>query len=147
MNDIAWAFYKKRSLSLLPQAEIWVHKAVSIAPENLDMQHTLSCILSALGKGSEALEFANKYIQDAAFVEKTIGDAIELFVELAAAGYAKEALEMIIDSPAAKHLEPLEVGLRLFVGEDVKRAVEIMEVAKDVVKKIEERRASRENQR
>jgi len=90
-------------------------------------------------KGSEALESARSYIQDTALVEETIEDAIELFVELAASGYTKEALGMLVQSPAARHLEPLVVGLRLFIGEDVKTAVEIREVAQDVVKRIEER--------
>ena len=86
----------------------------------------------------EALEAAEKYVEDAAFVEKTIDDAIELFVALAAAGFAKEALTLLKESPAAKSLEPLVAGLKLFLGEDVKSAVEIFEVAKDVVGKIHE---------
>ncbi|MDO9111911.1 MAG: hypothetical protein Q7U40_14725, partial [Desulfatirhabdiaceae bacterium] len=86
-----------------------------------------------------ALPFAAKYIQDTACVEKTIEDAIELFVSLAASGQAKEALELLLNSQAQKHLEPLVVGLKLYIGEDVKTAIEIREVAKDVVKRIEER--------
>ena len=90
-------------------------------------------------KGEEALEFARKYVQDAALVESAIEDAIELFVALAAAGHAKEVIDLLIDSPARKHLEPLETGLKLYIGEDVKTAPEIREVAKDVVKRIEDR--------
>ena len=90
-------------------------------------------------KGEEALEFARKYVQDATLVENGIENAIELFVALAASGHAKEALGLLIDSPARKHLEPLEVGLRLYIGKDVKTAPEIREVAKDVVKRIEDR--------
>ncbi|EFK07308.1 sugar-specific transcriptional regulator TrmB [delta proteobacterium NaphS2] len=90
-------------------------------------------------KGEEALNSARRYIQDAALVESSIENAIELFVALAAAGQAKEALGLLIDSPARKHLEPLEAGLELFIGEDVKTAPEILEIAKDVVKRIEDR--------
>ena len=46
---------------------------------------------------------------------------------------------MLENSPGAHVIEPLLVGLRLFAGEDVKAAVEIMEVAKDVVERIKER--------
>ena len=92
-----------------------------------------------LDKGNEALEWAGRYIQDVALVENSIEDAIELFVELAASGHVKEALGLLVNSPAKKHLEPLEVGLKLFMGEDVKTATEIREVAKDIVKRIEDR--------
>jgi tetratricopeptide (TPR) repeat protein len=139
LNGIAWAFYKHNDLPLPPQAERWATKAVSLSPNNANMHHTLACILSALGKGSEALEATRRYLQDTSLVEKTIEDAIELFVELAASGHAKDALGMLVNSEVEKHLEPLIVGLRLYIGEDVKTAPEIREVAKDVVKRIKDR--------
>lgn len=79
------------------------------------------------------------YIRDAAIVESSIEDAIELFVALAASGHAKEALGILVNSPAQKRIEPLVVGLKLYMGEDVKTATEIREVAKDIVKRIEDR--------
>ncbi|MBA3030948.1 MAG: hypothetical protein FP816_19340 [Desulfobacteraceae bacterium] len=57
--------------------------------------------------------------------------------EMVASGHAKEALEILLESEAKKHLEPLVVGLKMVLGEDVKTAPEIREVAKDVVKRIE----------
>jgi tetratricopeptide (TPR) repeat protein len=144
LSALAWVVYKHRSMPLLQSAEAWVRQAVSLAPENLNIQRIFACVLNAQGKGNESFEAAKKYIQDAVFVEKTIEDAIELFVELAASGYAKEALGILVNSPSEKHLEPLVVGLKLYIGEDVKTAVEILEVAKDVVKKIEERREKKE---
>ena len=139
LNGIAWQLYMHGDLSLLLEAEKWSLKAVSLEPEKASAHLTLACILNTLGKGEEALQSAERYIQDASLVESTIEDAIELFVALAAAGYAKEALGLLVHSPARKHLEPLEVGLRMFIGEDVKTASEIREVAKDVVKLIEDR--------
>ncbi|MBK5274852.1 MAG: AAA family ATPase [Desulfuromonadales bacterium] len=139
LNSVAWAFYKNSEPVLLPKAEQWATKAVSLSPADSNKHHTLACILSALGKGNEALGPARKYLQDTSLVEKTIEDAIELFVELAASGYAKEALGILVNSEAEKHLEPIVVGLKLYTGEDVKTAPEIKEVAKDVVKRIEER--------
>jgi len=143
LNAVAWAAYEYGDFSFLHKAETWARSAATISPENLNVQHTLSCILCALGKGDEALEPARKYIKDAAFVEKTVEDAIRLFIELGAAGYAKEALGILTDSPSAKYLEPLVVGLKLYLGEKIKVAVEIMEVANDVVKRIEELRKKR----
>jgi predicted amino acid racemase len=122
----------------LSKAEKWSRQAVSLEPNNVSAHHTLASISSALGKRSEALESAGHYIQNADLVESAIEDAIELFVDLAASGCAKEALGLLVNSPAQKHLEPLVVGLRLYMGEDVKTATEIREVAKDVVKRIED---------
>jgi len=133
---------------MLPRTEQWAKKAVSLSPENANAHHTLACILGALGKGSESLESTGRNILDTHLVENNIEDAIELFVELAASGLAKEALGILEHSDAERHLEPLVVGLKLYVGEDVKTAPEIREIAKDVVKRIEERkklRGSKEN--
>ena len=142
-DRIAWVYYKHNDPAMLIKAEQWATKAVSLSPDNAYIHHTLACILSALGKGNEALDSTGKYIQDTSLVEETIEDAIELFVELAASGYAKEALGILVNSPAERCLEPLVAGLKLYIGEDVKTAPEIREVAKDVVKRIEERKKLR----
>jgi tetratricopeptide (TPR) repeat protein len=139
LNGVAWVIYKYDNLSLFPKAENWSRQAVTLSPDNANVHHTLACILSAIGKGKEALPSARRYIQDSVLVENTIEDAIELFVELATSGYAKEALDILVNSPVQQHLEPLVVGLKYFIGEDVKTAAEIQEVANDIVKRIEER--------
>lgn len=139
LNSISWLFYQNRDLLPLTEAEKWARRAISLSPDNANTHHTLACILCAIGKGDEALTSAAKYIQDTACVEKTIEDAIELFVSLAASGQAQKALDLLLNSEAQKHLEPLVVGLKLYVGEEVKTAIEIREVAIDVVKRIKER--------
>jgi len=143
LDALADAFYKSGEPSLLPQGEAWARRAVALDPGDPGKRITLACVLAALGKGDEALALAEAYLKDEAFVAVTIGRAIELFVELAAAGYAGEAVGLLANAAAARHLEPLVVGLRLFAGEDVKTAVEIREVAADVVKRIEARQAVR----
>lgn len=143
LNNLSWVFYKHGNSAMLPEAEEWAAKAVFLSPDNTNAHHTLACILSALGKGSAALESAGRYLQDTALVESNIEDAIELFVELAASGHAKESLGLLVHSEAEKHLEPLVAGLKLYIGEDVKTAPEIREIAKDVVKRIETRLKNR----
>ena len=44
-----------------------------------------------------------------------------------------------------EYLEPLIVGLQLYLGDDVKSAVEIVEVGKDVVKRIEKKKKELED--
>ncbi|HIJ71531.1 MAG TPA: tetratricopeptide repeat protein [Planctomycetes bacterium] len=140
LNSFAWNFYKYGQGDYLGKAAEWARRAVEIKPDNGYCQHTLATILATLGKKAEALEFAQRYLADSKTVQATIDDAISLFVELAAHDYAKEALGILKDSESAKILEPLVVGLQLYVGEEVNTAVEIMEIGKDVVKRIQKRR-------
>jgi len=139
LNGIAWAFYKHHDPVMLSKAAEWSEKAASLSPDKSHIRHTLACILSAIGKVNDALAHAIVYIRDTLFVERTIEDAIELFVELSASGQPKEALKLLLDSEASKHLEPIVVGIKIYIGEDVKTAPEIKEVAKDVVKRINAR--------
>jgi len=143
LDALAGAFYESRDASLLPQGEDWARRAVALDPGDPGKRITLACVLAALGKGGEALALAEGYLQDESFVEKTIGRAIELFVELAAAGYAREASGLLADAPAARRLEPLAAGIGMFTGADVKTAMEIREVAADIVKRIEAQQAVR----
>lgn len=146
-NALAWTFYKYGPADLLTKAETWAEEGLAMEPDKASYQHTLASILCALGKKTKAIEFARKYLEDVEGVKKTIDDAVSLFGEFAAMGFGKEAIEVLEKSESAKVLEPLVVGLRLYLGEDVKAAVEIMEVAKDVVKRIEERRKQIEDEK
>jgi tetratricopeptide (TPR) repeat protein len=139
LNNLAWAVYKHGRQDLLPKAEAWAEEAVALDPNSGSYLHTVASILVARGKMDEALEHARSYLEDRETVEETIDDGINLFVGIAAAGYAAEALDIVRNSPSAEILEPLVVGLRLYAGEDVKAAAEIMEVGKDVVKRIKQR--------
>ncbi len=140
LNEFAWTFYKYGPSDLLTKAEIWAEEGIKLEPDNTKLQHTLSSILCALGKKDKALEYTDKYLNDTELVKESIDDTINLFVDFAARGYAKEALDVLKKSSSSKVLEPLVVGLRLYIGEDVKAAAEIMEVAKDVVKRIEQQK-------
>jgi tetratricopeptide (TPR) repeat protein len=117
LNSFSWIFYKHGHHTQLLHAEKWAKEALTIEPDSAYIHHTLACILCALNKGQEALAHAQKYLDDTALVEKHLDDAIELFVGLAAAGYAKEAKEMLQKSPVANMLAPLTVGLSLYIGE------------------------------
>lgn len=121
------------------EAEKAYRKAIEFDPLCPAWKALIFLLQEKLGRQEEVLEILRKYLEDADLVNKTVDDAIEVFVALAADGYGQEALEILQDSPGGKILEPLVVGLRLFVGEDVKAAAEIMEVGKDVVKRIQER--------
>ena len=138
-NSLAWSLYEHRVWDMLVKAVRSARKAVDLMPGNGYYRHTLASVLYLSGKGDEALKEGETYLSDRDTVNKTIDDAIDLFVGLAATEYAPEAVRILQESPSADLLEPLVVGLRLYLGEDVKSATEILEVAKDVVQRIEER--------
>ena len=62
----------------------------------------------------------------------------QLLIGAAAAGHAAAALHALLASPHGARLEPLVVGLRLAAGEDVLAPQEVLEVARDILKRIQE---------
>lgn len=136
-NTMAWAFYKYGAGKYLSDAEAWAKEAISIKPDDAHYYHTYACILAVLNRGNEALQLAQKYIQEINLATKRIDDTIELFVVLTAVGYGKQALDMLVKSPIAEKLEPLIVGIKLYLGEEMQIATEILEVAKDVRQRIQ----------
>jgi len=114
----------------------------SIAPRA--MNEFVNLVLDQDKTAEEAFEILKGYLAKPQQVEQSVDITTESIVELAASGYGREVLEILRESASAKILEPLVVGLQLFVDEDVKAAAEIMEVARDVVKRIEERQGEKE---
>lgn len=123
------------------EAEAAYRTSIQLSPDAFPAWHGLIRVLfDKLRQPKKATEVLREYLEKTEMVEKTVNSTTELFVHVAAAGYGREALKILVESPSAEILEPLVVGLRMYVGEDVKVAAEIMEVGKDVVKRIEERR-------
>ncbi len=139
-NTIAWIFFKNAPRSYLSKALVWARRAVELDPDNPHYEHTLASILAATGSPEESLQHAKKYINNRSVVKSLLEDWINLFVNIAAAGCPRKTLEALQDSPSANLMEPLLAGLRLFLDEEVKAPVEVMEVARDVEKRIEEQR-------
>ncbi len=92
-------------------------------------------------------EATNRFLDDVKTVKNNSEDAITLGLEFAAAGGTREALEAIEQSPSADLLEPLIVGLKLDLGEEVLAPAEILEIARDVKERIDQHRAHRAEQR
>lgn len=88
----------------------------------------------------EAADVLAGYLEHVAFIRGDIGGTVKWLIEIAAAGCAPGALERLKNSPSAEFLEPLVVALQIDLGEDVNAAVEVREVANDIVKQIENRR-------
>jgi hypothetical protein len=64
---------------------------------------------------------------------------LDLCLDIAAAGQAATLLQLVSKSDAAPQLEPLIVGLRIFLGESPLVAQEILEIGQDVAQRIREK--------
>ncbi len=140
LNVLAWLFYESGKGEYLQQAEEWARAAVDIEPiVRPEIAHTLITILGAQSKWQEALKQLPSLLDTTVTEENAIADATDVTISLAAAGFAKECLELVINSAGAAALEPLSAGLRLFIGEPEYTAKEIYEVGKDVADQIRKR--------
>jgi len=104
--------------------------------------------LLKLDRHEEVLADVMAFIDHQTYIDYSILILIvNLFVELAAYGYAEKALEILVSSETQRHIEPLVAGLRLYCGQVVRTSTEILEVAEDVVKRIEARKQELDDQR
>ena len=75
-------------------------------------------------------------LDTAADYEAKQESAADFLIQAAAAGSAREALELLATSKGAGVLEPLVVGLRIYLGETPQVAKEIVEIGQDVAERI-----------
>jgi tetratricopeptide (TPR) repeat protein len=94
--------------------------------------------LGRLGKWQEALEEVNRALSSEEFVRAFPNTITTAFMHVAARGHAPEALAVLQSSPARSHLEPLLVALQIMTGEEHNAPQEVVEVAGDIVKQVEE---------
>jgi hypothetical protein len=90
----------------------------------------------ALGRVDAALGILRGFLSAVPAGKAIALSAAILLGAAAAAGYAPQALEMLMASPAAEALEPLAVGLRIYLGESPLVAQEILEVGNDIAQHI-----------
>jgi len=121
-----------------PEAEGWARNAFAKDP-GWKNAATLAYVLSAEQKWKEALDQCPPVLDASASDEEAGAKSIDLLTGAAAAGYARAALEKLSASSGAQALEPLSVGLRIYMGETPRVAKEIVEVGQDVAQRIRER--------
>jgi tetratricopeptide (TPR) repeat protein len=140
LNNMAWSFFQYAPKDHLNEAETWSREAVQQTPDNPDFQHTLASILGRLGNWDEALEISARFLESKEFLEIGSSAITEFFITAAAAGYGEASLSVLEQHSNRPALEPLIVGIKIFLGKKVRTAQEIMEIGKDVAKRIEERK-------
>jgi tetratricopeptide (TPR) repeat protein len=119
----------------LPQAEAWAREGVSSGRPGRVME-TLPLVLAAQNKWKEAVQASRPLMDAAADYKEPQKSITEFLVQAAANGYAREGLELLENSKGAAALEPLLVGLRIYLGEAPQVAKEILEIGKDVAERI-----------
>ena len=96
--------------------------------------------LGSLKKWKEADITVEALFHDEKKMSEIVGEITDFIIRAASGGYAKEAVRLIEGTPAGQILEPLVVGLKIYLNEETKVAKEIYEVGLDVAKKIENAR-------
>ncbi len=89
-------------------------------------------------KQDDALTEFKAVLNGKTLPENEINLFIQLIIEFTVSGEAKTVLHMLSESPAAQQFELLIAVLQLYCGQDVRTAPEILEVVKDVVKRIKD---------
>ena len=98
----------------------------------------LALVCAARGNWAEAFEACRPVLDAAADFKPAQENATDFLIQAAAAGYAQEAIETLTASKGAGALEPLIVGLRIYLGETPQVAKEIVEIGQDVAERIRE---------
>lgn len=141
LNILARAFLNQNWNDHLEKAEKWIREAVQKEPEKTEFQLTLASVLGAAGRWDEAFKITPLFLADEKLLRQEIKRASDLFINAAASGYAENALHVLKQHAGKTVLEPLVVGIKIFLGEKVRTAQEIKEVGEDVAKRIRERLA------
>ncbi len=141
LNAVGWTFFARRYQRGYGEAEGWVRRAVSIAPDNGEIRHTLASLLGAQGKWEDALAEAAEFLKHETMLAAGLNETISFFIDAVAAGYEDRVLDVIRATGREEALEPLVVAVQYLAGAEVDVAREISEVARDVVRRVEARRA------
>jgi tetratricopeptide (TPR) repeat protein len=119
----------------LPLAERWAREAFE-KQKSSNTAETLSIVLAEMGKWQDALAVSGPMLDESAENEPARESATDFIMWAAANGQAKEALEAIKSSKGASALEPLMIGLQIYLGETPIVAKEIYEIGSDVADRI-----------
>lgn len=138
LNGRAWSVYAKKNNLMVDQAILDAKKAIEIDPQSV-YRHTLASLFGLASQWEEAFAQARLFADDDLALSKFPDDVIDFFVCAAAAGKAEEALRAIKGTKAESAMEPLVVALKMAAGNPFRAPQEVVEVAKDVLKRIEER--------
>ena len=121
----------------LAKARDWAREAWS-KDQSAETAETLALVYAAAGQWEEALQASEPLLSAAADSAEIRENLTDFLIKVAAAGYAERVHETLSGSKSAMALEPLLVGLRIYLGETPEVAKEVFEIGKDVAERIRE---------
>ena len=89
-------------------------------------------VLEKLSEPEDALKSAEQYIRYANWDEEDPWVTVELFAALTANGYGPEALKILSGSEDSDFLEPLILGIKLYLGDEITSSAESRQIAEDI---------------
>lgn len=92
-----------------------------------------------VGSWAENVSRVVKKLKNQVKTGAALSNLIGFFVKGAAMGHADQALDILEENSDVLELTPVAVGIRLFLGEEVLEAHEIMETGRDVALRIKEK--------
>jgi tetratricopeptide (TPR) repeat protein len=131
--------FRLGSLGRLEEAEKSVRESLKIAPMNWKANGLLAHLLISQQKWTELWNIFSNLLIVLETEEAASELIIDLLLKIAATGHAARVLQMVSESKIASNLEPLVVGLQLFLGEQPLVAQEILEIGQDVAQRIREK--------
>jgi tetratricopeptide (TPR) repeat protein len=148
LERLASAFVNKGialgRLGRLEQAEQSVRKNLEIVPTSWRANCLLASLLAFQKKWAELWNIVPALLT--ALEEEEASELIiDLLLQIAATGHAAKVLKIVSESEVAPDLEPLVVGLQLFLGEQPLVAQEILEIGQDVAQRIQEKQQALQN--
>jgi protein involved in temperature-dependent protein secretion len=146
LNSRAWSVYERKNNSMVDQAILDAKKAIEIEPQNT-YRHTLASLLGMASKWEDAFVQARLFADDDLILSRSPDDVLDFFIYAAASDKAEEALRTIKGTKAEAAMEPLVAALKMRAGKSFRAPQEVVEVAKDVLKRIEERARMLESKR
>ena len=131
-----WAKRGDDARSVLERQERMLRDSLRESGDDWQVVGLLAGFLGFQNKWQEALKEAMPFLAAVPTSDEARTLATDFLIDAAAAGFAREALELLRNSAALEALEPLEVGLRLYLGQKPRAAREILEVGQDVADRI-----------
>jgi tetratricopeptide (TPR) repeat protein len=135
-NPSVWYFrgMSLHSLNYNAEAIASFDKALEIDPNDSSVWCFRGISLMYLDRDKEAITSFDKALVE----ESAIEEITDFIIFRAASGYSGQVLKIVTALKASANLEPLIVGLRIFLNEQPLVAQEILEVGQDVAQRIRE---------
>lgn len=104
-----------------------------------------SLLLIRLKQREEAIHVFAKLLEPDDLLAECFHPVMDRIIEFLAQGFEEEVLQLLVQTTAKIKLEPLVVAIKMILRQEFNAPQEVVEVAKDVVQRIDEKRTALKN--